>query len=57
MHTRHDGLVDVSHGERLYTWVAQPKTLKIFETGNHNTILFANYQAYFQTIQEFVVSV
>ncbi|MCB0214465.1 MAG: alpha/beta hydrolase [Anaerolineae bacterium] len=56
MHTRHDGLVDVSHGERLYAWANQPKAIQIFERGNHNSILFANYQTYFQTIQKFVAT-
>ena len=39
MHTRHDGLVDVSHGERLYQWAGGRKTLKIFPQGNHNNII------------------
>jgi len=56
MHTRHDGLVDLTHGERLYQWTAQPKTLKIFERGNHNSILMVNQQEYFQTVQDFLES-
>jgi len=54
MHTCYDGLVDVSHGERLYQWVSQPKTLKIFDQGNHNSIQSLNYQAYFQLIRTFL---
>lgn len=54
MHTRHDGLVDVSHAQRLYQWAPQPKTLKIFEQGSHNDILFVNFAEYFQTVQAFM---
>lgn len=56
MHTRHDGLVDVTHADRLYAWAGPPKTLQIFERGNHNSILYANYQAYVQTIQKFIAA-
>ena len=38
MHTQHDGLVDVSHGQRLYEWAAGRKKLKIFSQGNHSDI-------------------
>jgi hypothetical protein len=55
MHTRYDGLVELSHAERLYAWASSPKRLKIFERGNHNTILWANHAEYFQTVQQFIV--
>lgn len=54
MHTRHDGLVDVSHGERLHAWAAGPKTLKIFPRGNHNDIMYVNGREYFATVAGFV---
>jgi hypothetical protein len=54
MHTRHDGLVDVSHGQRIYDWVGGPKTLKIFPQGNHNNIMFVNAREYFTLLQSFV---
>ncbi|MDJ0838294.1 MAG: alpha/beta hydrolase [Acidobacteriota bacterium] len=53
MHTRVDGIVDVSHGERLYQWAAGPKDLIIFEEGNHNSILGVNADAYFQALKRF----
>jgi hypothetical protein len=56
LHTRHDGLVDVSHGQRLYDWAAEPKQLKIFEQGNHNDILFVNAREYLSLVAEFIAA-
>jgi len=56
MHTQHDGLVDVSHGQRLYDWVPGRKKLKIFPHGNHNDIMYVNAREYFQLLTEFVGS-
>lgn len=47
LHTRHDGLVDLSHGERLHAWASGPKRLRVFERGDHNSIMWANGQEYF----------
>jgi pimeloyl-ACP methyl ester carboxylesterase len=57
MHTRHDGLVDVSHGERLHDWAAGPKTLRIFEHGDHNSIMWTNARAYFAEVDRFLAGV
>ncbi len=54
MHTRYDGLLDVSHAQRLHQWAPHPKTLKIFAQGSHNDILFVNFVEYFQTVQAFM---
>jgi pimeloyl-ACP methyl ester carboxylesterase len=54
MHTQHDGLVDVSHGQRLYDWAPGKKTLKIFSQGNHNDIMYVNAQEYFRLLAEFI---
>jgi len=54
MHTRHDGLVDVSHGQRLHDWAPGPKTLQIFAHGNHNDILFTNAREYFALLGRFI---
>jgi len=56
MHTQHDGLVDVSHGQRLYDWVSGRKKLKIFPHGNHNDIMYVNAREYFQLLTKFVGS-
>ncbi|MHC4946620.1 MAG: alpha/beta hydrolase [Planctomycetota bacterium] len=54
MHTRHDGLLDLSHAERLHAWTRGSKELKVFEKGDHNSILFMNYHEYFKLVEEFV---
>ena len=54
MHTEHDGLVDVSHGQRLYEWAAGHKTLKIFPQGNHNDIMVENAREYFSLVAHFI---
>lgn len=54
MHTEHDGLVDVSHGQRLYDWAPGKKTLKIFSQGNHNDIMFENAREYFSLLRGFI---
>ena len=57
MHTQYDGLVDVSHGQRLYEWAAGKKKLKIFPQGNHNDIMYVNGQEYFALVAEFIASI
>jgi len=55
MHTEHDGLVDISHAERNYRWAAcSQKRLVRFPTGDHNSILGRNRDAYFTALREFV---
>jgi pimeloyl-ACP methyl ester carboxylesterase len=54
MHTRNDDLVPVSHAERLFEWANEPKELRIFERGDHNTILPVNEEAYFAAVAAFV---
>jgi len=56
MHTRHDGLVDVSHGERLASWAGGAATLRVFETGDHNSILYENQEAYFALLERFLAA-
>lgn len=54
LHTRHDSLVDVSHGERLYQWGQGPKKRIIFPRGDHNDILFANLDEYLGAVRDFL---
>ncbi|HET8542036.1 MAG TPA: alpha/beta hydrolase [Anaeromyxobacter sp.] len=54
MHARHDGLVPASHGERLAAWAAGPAILKLFDRGDHNSILAANARAYLEALAELV---
>jgi len=57
MHTRSDGLVPVSHAERLHAWANEPKQLLVFELGDHNTMLEANKDAYFAAVGAFIQSI
>jgi len=57
LHTRHDGMVDVSHGERLAAWAGGPSTLKVFERGDHNSILFENAEEYLGEVARFLAGV
>ncbi len=57
LHTQNDGLVDVSHGQRLYDWAVGEKKIKIFPQGNHNDIMYVNAREYFSLIAEFIAKV
>ncbi|WP_321494375.1 alpha/beta hydrolase [uncultured Desulfobacter sp.] len=54
LHTIHDGLVDVSHGQRLYDWARGRKTIKLFDHGDHNTIMMVNAPEYFASLNQFI---
>lgn len=56
MHTRNDGLIDVSHAERLADWSGGKVRLEIFPQGNHNDIMFVNGRQYFTLINAFLGS-
>jgi len=56
LHTHHDGLIDVSHAERLAGWCGGPVQLEIFPHGNHNDIMIVNGPRYFALINEFLNS-
>jgi hypothetical protein len=57
LHARHDGLVDVSHAERLASWAGGPARLLVFDEGDHNSILAANADAYLEAVAEFLAGV
>ncbi len=54
LHTRHDGLIDAGHAERLADWCGGPVRLEIFPQGNHNDIMFTNGPQYFALINDFI---
>ncbi|PLX79271.1 MAG: alpha/beta hydrolase [Desulfuromonas sp.] len=57
MHTVHDGLVDVEHGKRLHDWAgSEQKMLRLFERGDHNSIMMVNGEEYFRLVGEFLAS-
>lgn len=56
LHTVHDHLVDVSHGKRLAEWGGARATLRLYERGDHNSILAANAQDYADDVGRFVAA-
>lgn len=55
LHAEHDQFLGRSHAERLHTWGGgTDKRLVIFPSGNHNTILSANFQDYLREVREFL---
>lgn len=54
LHTRHDGVIDVSHAERLARWAGGKATLRVFEDGDHNSILAENAAAYLGEVGRFL---
>jgi hypothetical protein len=57
LHTRHDGLVDVTHARELARSAAGPVTLRIFERGDHNSIFAANEREYREAVEAFLVAI
>jgi len=52
MHTENDGLIDISHAERIYKWTGgSQKRLLRFRLGNHNTIMAFNRDEYFKGVE------
>jgi len=47
----------VSHAERLAAWAGGPVTLRIFEEGDHNSILAANADEYLEAVAAFLAGV
>ena len=55
LHSRYDGLVDLSHAERNHAWASSAdKRLVVFERGDHNTIFFANQAEYLREVAELI---
>jgi hypothetical protein len=54
LHTVNDGLIDVSHGKRLYDWAPGRKTIKLFDRGDHNSIMMFNAGEYFSCLESFI---
>ena len=50
LHAAGDDLVDAGNAERLASWAGGPATLRLFERGDHNSILLENEAAYFEAL-------
>ena len=58
MHAEHDGLIDISHVERNYSWAGgSRKKLVRFPIGDHNSIMAFNRDEYFAAMKSFVTAV
>lgn len=58
LHAQFDHLVDVSHAERNHQWSASSdKHLVRFPAGDHNSIFYANQNAYTQHVHQFIQSI
>ena len=56
LHARHDDLVPLDNAERAHAWAGGPKSLEVFERGDHNSILLVNFATYMSKVKEFVES-
>lgn len=54
MHCQNDSMVHHAHGKKLYDWAPEPKSIKLFEKGDHNDIFHVNGQEYFALIYQFI---
>jgi len=57
LHTRFDGLVDVTHARRLKEWAGGGAALLLFDRGDHNSILRENADDYLAAIASFLGTV
>jgi len=58
MHAKHDDLVGVEHAEQNHAWSgSEDKTLVVLPRGDHNSIMFANPEAYGEALQGFLARV
>lgn len=57
LHARHDGLVEVDNAERLAAWAGERATLRVFEAGDHNSILAENEEEYLELVEDFLAAV
>jgi pimeloyl-ACP methyl ester carboxylesterase len=55
LHTARDGLLDRTHAERLHEWGGgADKQIRVFERGNHNSILAVNLREYRDLLRAFL---
>lgn len=55
LHTEHDGLIDISHAERILEWSgSHRKRLVRFPSGNHNSIFQSNKNQYISNVAAFI---
>jgi len=57
MHSNEDRIISVEHAKNLYAWANEPKLLKLFNEGEHNSLHEFNRESYFHTIKMFMESI
>ncbi len=57
LHSNEDRIIDVNHAKQIYSWANEPKLLKLFNEGEHNSLYETNRSEYFNTIKMFMESV
>ncbi|TFH46508.1 MAG: alpha/beta hydrolase [ANME-2 cluster archaeon] len=56
IHCLYDNLIPVTNSYRLYEWAREPKTMAIFEEGEHSTYITKNLTKYCAIIRNFIKS-
>ncbi len=54
MHAGEDRIIDTEQALLNYSWVKQPKVLKLFDLCTHKDLQYSNEQEYFTTISNFI---
>lgn len=58
LHTENDGLIQPHHAERIYQWSGSKcKQLRMYYTGNHNTIFRENYRDMLYALRELCLDI
>lgn len=54
LHSLKDRVISVDHAKQIYSWASEPKMLKLFEDGEHNSLSETNRSSYFKTVKMFM---
>jgi len=57
LHTTHDSLVPSTNAVELYKWANEPKSMHLFNRGDHNNIFHTNYSEYISLVDNFLASI
>lgn len=56
-HSNEDRIINANNAKQIYSWAKEPKLLKLFNEGEHNSLYETNRVEYFRTIKMFMESV
>jgi hypothetical protein len=54
LHALNDTVADLSNAIRLHTWSGRKATLRVFPSGDHNSLLLLNREEYFGFLERFL---